>query len=124
VVPRLHARRRRAKLTSSRLWNRSSRNENQRWGAAMRVIVETRAEYEANQLPADIEFERAVTGKRGPWRVTLAGNTAWMNALTEYEGTFKNDPVNFVSAQLVVLARDRAFYFARPGNPFASIWIL
>jgi hypothetical protein len=49
--------------------------------AAMRVIapdaaflesggLETRAEYEANHLPADIEFERAVTGKRGPWRVT------------------------------------------------------
>jgi ketosteroid isomerase-like protein len=85
--------------------------------AAMRVIapdgallesggLETRAEYEANHLPADIEFERAVTGKRGPWRVTLEGNTAWMHALTEYEGTFKDAPVNFVSAQLVVLARD------------------
>ncbi len=84
---------------------------------AMRVIapdatflesggLETRAEYEANHLPADIEFEGAVTGKRGPWRVTFEGDTAWMNALTEYEGTFKDAPVNFVSAQLVVLARD------------------
>jgi hypothetical protein len=28
-----------------------------------------------------------------------------MNALTEYEGTFQDAPVNFVSAQLVVLTR-------------------
>ena len=30
---------------------------------------ETRAEYEANHLPADIEFESQIIGKRGPWRV-------------------------------------------------------
>jgi ketosteroid isomerase-like protein len=85
--------------------------------AAMRVIapdavfmeggkLETRAEYEANHLPADIEFERQVTGKRGPWRVTFEGDTAWAIATTEYEGKFDGDPVNFVSAQLVVLTRD------------------
>ena len=85
--------------------------------AAMRVIapdaaflesgaLETRAEYESNHLPGDIEFETAVAGKRGPWRVTLAGDTAWMHALTEYQGTFKAAPVNFVGAQLVVLSRD------------------
>jgi ketosteroid isomerase-like protein len=86
-------------------------------GAAMRVIapdatflesggLETRAEYEANHLPADIEFERAVPGKRGPWTVRFEGNTAWMHALTEYDGTFQDSPVSFVSAQLVVLVRD------------------
>lgn len=68
--------------------------------------LETRAEYEANHLPADIEFEKAVAGKRGPWRVTIADDTAWMHALTEYQGTFKDATVNFVSAQLVVLARE------------------
>lgn len=84
--------------------------------AAMRVMapdavflesggLETRAEYEANHLPADIKFESQVTGKRGPWRVTFQGDTAWMNALTEYEGTFDGDPVSFVSAQLVVMTR-------------------
>src|SRR6185295_14640490 len=67
--------------------------------AAMRVLapdalflesgaLETRAEYEANHLPADIEFERQVTGKRGPWRVTFQGDTAWAIATTEYEGKF------------------------------------
>jgi hypothetical protein len=84
--------------------------------AAMRVMapdaeflesgrLETRAEYESDHLPADIDFEKVVAGKRGPWKVTFDGNTAWMRALTEYEGTFENAPVNFVSAQLVVLTR-------------------
>ena len=61
---------------------------------------------EANHLPADIEFESQVTGKRGPMQVTFEGNTAWVIALTEYDGKFEGDPVNFVSAQLVVLTRD------------------
>jgi ketosteroid isomerase-like protein len=85
--------------------------------AAMRVIapdavflesgrLETRAEYEANHLPADIAFEKEVNGKRGPWRITFEGNTAWGIATTEYEGTFEGKPVNFVSAQLAVLTRD------------------
>jgi ketosteroid isomerase-like protein len=67
--------------------------------------LETRAEYEANHLPADIEFESQVNGKRGPMRVTFDGNTAWVIATTEYNGTFDGGPVNFVSAQLVVLTR-------------------
>lgn len=68
--------------------------------------LETRAEYEANHLPADIEFESQVTGKRGPMKVTFEDDTAWVIATTEYQGTFQNDPVNFVSAQLMVLTRD------------------
>ncbi len=85
--------------------------------AAMRVVapdavflesgtLETRAEYEANHLPADIAFERQVTGTRGPMRITFDGNTAWVIATTEYEGTFEGSPVDFVSAQLMVLTRD------------------
>jgi ketosteroid isomerase-like protein len=68
--------------------------------------LETRAEYEANHLPADIDFEKQVNGKRGPMRVTFDGNTAWVIATTEYNGTFDGSPVSFVSAQLVVLTRD------------------
>ena len=68
--------------------------------------LETRAEYEANHLPADIEFESQVNGKRAPMRVTFSGNTAWVIATTEYNGTFDGSPVSFVSAQLVVLTRD------------------
>ena len=45
-----------------------------------------------NHLPADIDFERQVTGKRGPVKVTFDGNTAWVIALTDYDGTFQGSP--------------------------------
>lgn len=67
--------------------------------------LETRAEYEANHLPADIEFEAQVTGKRSPWRVRIVGDTAWVIATTDYDGTFDGRPVKFVSGQLAVLTR-------------------
>jgi ketosteroid isomerase-like protein len=68
--------------------------------------LETRAEYEANHLPSDIAFEKQVTGKRAPLRITVAGDTAWIVATTEYDGTFDGAPVSFVSAQLMVLTTD------------------
>jgi ketosteroid isomerase-like protein len=68
--------------------------------------LETRAEYEANHLPSDIEFEKQVAGKRDPLRITFAGDTAWVIATTEYDGTFEGAPVSFVSAQLMVLTKD------------------
>ena len=68
--------------------------------------LETRAEYKANHLPSDIAFEKQVTGKRGPWRTTIQGDTAWVIATTAFDGTFDGDPVNFVSAQLAVLTRN------------------
>lgn len=68
--------------------------------------LETRAEYESNHLPADIEFESQVTGKRRPMQVKFKDDAAWVIALTEYAGTFEGDPVDFISAQLVVLTRE------------------
>ena len=75
--------------------------------------LETRAEYEMNHLPADIEFESEVTGKRGPMQVKFDGNTAWVIAMTEYDGEFQKSPVKFVSAQLVVLTRDSGKWMIR-----------
>jgi len=75
--------------------------------------LETRAEYEMNHLPSDIEFESQVSGKRGPMRVTFDGNTAWVIAMTDYDGKFQGDPVSFVSAQLVVLTRDSGKWMIR-----------
>lgn len=85
--------------------------------AAMRLVasdavfvesgrLETREEYETSHLPADIEFESQVTGMRGPWRVTLQGDTAWAIASTDYDGAFNDTPVRFVSSQLAVLTRE------------------
>ena len=75
--------------------------------------LETRADYESNHLPADMEFERAVSGKRGPLAITISGDAAWVVALTEYEGTFDKKPVNFVSAQLMVLTRTNGPWMIR-----------
>ena len=68
--------------------------------------LETRAQYEMNHLPNDIEFESQVTGKRRPMDIKFQGDTAWVIAETEYAGTFDGDPVDFVSSQLAVLTRD------------------
>ena len=67
--------------------------------------LETRAEYEMNHLPADIDFEKQITGKRSPWQVKTQGDAAWVIATTEYDGTVDGAPLNFVSAQLAVLTR-------------------
>lgn len=84
--------------------------------AAMRMVapdavfvesgrIETRAEYEKNHLPADIDFEKQVNGKRGPMQVKFQGDAAWVIATTEFVGTFDQSPVNFISQQLAVLTR-------------------
>lgn len=68
--------------------------------------LETREEYEKDHLPADISFEKQVSGKRGEWKITIEDNTAWAIATTEYDGIFDGAPVSFTSAQLAVLSRD------------------
>jgi ketosteroid isomerase-like protein len=84
-------------------------------GAAMRLIapdavfvesgkIETRAEYEANHLPADIDFERQVKAVRGPMRVTFDGrDTAWVISRAEYD---EGNPEKYINTQLMVLTRD------------------
>ena len=83
--------------------------------AAMRLIapdavfvesgkIETRAEYEANHLPADIDFERQVKAQRGPMRVTFDGrDTAWVISRAEYD---EGNPEKYINTQLMVLTRD------------------
>jgi ketosteroid isomerase-like protein len=68
--------------------------------------LETREQYEQNHLPSDIDFERQITGKRGPLRITFAGDTAWIIATTEYDGKIEGGSVSFASSQLMVLTRD------------------
>jgi ketosteroid isomerase-like protein len=67
--------------------------------------LETRAQYEANHLPADIEFEQAVAGNRTSMEVKVDRDAAWVIATTDYRGQFENEPVNFTSAQLMLLTR-------------------
>jgi ketosteroid isomerase-like protein len=67
--------------------------------------IETRQQYEESHLPSDIDFEKQITGKRSPWRITLNGDTAWAIASTEYQGTFDGRDLSFVSRQLAVVTR-------------------
>src|ERR1043165_5837269 len=67
--------------------------------------IETRAEYEMNHLPADIEFEHQVKAERGPPRVTFQGSdTAWVISRAEYD---EGNPEKYVNTQLMVLTRDK-----------------
>jgi ketosteroid isomerase-like protein len=68
--------------------------------------LETREQYEKNHLPLDIDFERQITGKRGPLRITFAGDTAWIIVTTEYDGKIEGGDVAFASSQLMVLTKD------------------
>lgn len=70
--------------------------------------VETRAEYEKNHLPADIEFEKAVTSVRSPIRVVVNGSTAWASSTSEFVGTFNGRAVDSIGAELMVLSREPA----------------
>ena len=66
--------------------------------------IETRAEYEMNHLPADIEFEHQVKAERGPLRVTFHGtDTAWVISRAEYD---EGNPEKYINTQLMVLTRD------------------
>jgi ketosteroid isomerase-like protein len=68
--------------------------------------IETRAQYEKDHLPADIEFEKAVTTSFKPYRVTVVGDTAWVVSNTDYKGTFRDRAVDSVGVELMVLTRD------------------
>ena len=66
--------------------------------------IETRTEYEANHLPADIEFESKVKAQRGPLRVTFDGrDTAWVISTAEYD---EGNPEKYINTQLMILTHD------------------
>ena len=67
--------------------------------------LETRAEYRAHHLAADIEFARAVATTRTVRRVSVVGDAAWLVATSDSHGTFRGRPVSSVGAELLVLAR-------------------
>jgi ketosteroid isomerase-like protein len=67
--------------------------------------VESRDEYRAHHLPADIRFVQAIPGTRGPVHVTVAGDVAWATCVTESVGTFDGRAINSAGAELMVLSR-------------------
>jgi ketosteroid isomerase-like protein len=67
--------------------------------------AETRDDYRAHHLPADMEFARAVPGTRGPTRVTVQGDVAWASSTSTTRGEFRGRAIDSAGAELVVLAR-------------------
>ena len=74
---------------------------------------ETRDEYAAHHLSADIEFARAVPMQRGPIQVTVSGNTAWASSTGRLQGTFRSRPIDMAVAELMVLSRTAAAWEIR-----------
>ena len=66
---------------------------------------ETRDEYAAHHLAADIEFARAVPMQRGPLQVSIGGNAAWAVSTGRLKGTFQARAIDVTMAELVVLSR-------------------
>ena len=67
--------------------------------------VETRAQYEKDHLPADIEFEKSVPLKRGELRVVVSGDAAWSTCTYELKGTFQGRAIDSIGTELMVLSR-------------------
>ncbi|MEP7346669.1 MAG: DUF4198 domain-containing protein, partial [Gemmatimonadaceae bacterium] len=68
--------------------------------------VETRDDYRAHHLAADIEFARAVPSKPGSLLVRIRGDVAWVSGTSVTQGEFRGRPINSASAELVVLTRE------------------
>lgn len=67
--------------------------------------IETREEFRAHHLPADIAFAQAVKSERGPMRVFVRGDVAWVSSTSTATGEYRGRQVNSAGAELVVLAR-------------------
>lgn len=67
--------------------------------------VESRAEYVAHHLAADVEFARAVTQVRSDVRVVSAGDVAWVSARSKADGAMRGRRIHTTGAELMVLTR-------------------
>ena len=70
--------------------------------------LETRAEYRAHHLPADISFAQALPSTRTPQRIIVSGDVAWVVGTSQTTGTYRERTVNTTGAELIVLTRETA----------------
>lgn len=70
--------------------------------------VETRAEYESEHLPADIEYASAVPGKQLSAVVRQEGETAWIISTFSVSGKFKGKEIDERAAETMVLTKTPA----------------
>ncbi len=67
--------------------------------------IETREQYFAHHLEADIEFARSVRGTRTVVSYTREGNVAWLVSASTASGKFNGRDINSVGAELMILSR-------------------
>jgi len=67
--------------------------------------LETREEYAAHHLPADMAFVRAVPSKPVSRIIRIEGGTAWTAAIETAAGTFEGRKVRSQGAELMVLTK-------------------
>jgi ketosteroid isomerase-like protein len=68
--------------------------------------LETRAQYAAHHLAADIEFARALGGERTVTGVRQVGVAAWLWAVSSVRGTWHGREVDSIGTELLVLAKE------------------
>jgi len=69
--------------------------------------VETRDEYRAHHLAADIQFAQAVPTTTGPPMIRMREGVAWAITTSVTKGTFNGREVNSAGAELMVLTHER-----------------
>ncbi|MGI8617672.1 MAG: amidohydrolase family protein [Gemmatimonadaceae bacterium] len=67
--------------------------------------VETREQYRSHHLAGDIAFSRAVPSTRGPMRVRIERDVAWVSSTSVTQGEFNGRAINSAGAELMVLKR-------------------
>jgi len=70
--------------------------------------LETRAEYAAHHLAADIAFTKAVPSTRVTTQVHQAGDAAWVASVTTSKGSYRDRAIASQGAELMVLSRTEA----------------
>lgn len=77
---------------------------------------ESKTTYAAHHLAEDVAFARAIRAERGPLKVTVLGDVAWVASVSTAVGTFNGRAVNSAGAELIVLSR------SRPGMVGLGLW--
>jgi hypothetical protein len=67
--------------------------------------TESRAEYAAHHLAADIEFVRTVPGERKVTGIRVEGTVAWVTATSTSRGEFRGRAVASQGAELIIVSR-------------------
>jgi ketosteroid isomerase-like protein len=75
--------------------------------------VESRDDYLAHHMPADMAFAAAVVREPGTMHVTVAGDVAWAVSTSRATGTFRDRAIDARGAELMVLSRQDGSWWIR-----------